>query len=175
MVTLVRVGGSQSSSQKCLGRFTVYWHNVAGWPSIAMSDRGLHSRGAFSTTLQVNGVLIRTAGLAAPSPLGRGERHAGIFKDKVKHVVKAHRVIGEKVMKMAVSFAIEYKNLMMRKGGIAPCQWVLGKFPRGAGQLLEEEEWGQLGTVQGLMGSTTEFGLRSQYRQESRKKLVEQN
>ena len=50
-------------------------------------------------------------------------------------------------MKMAASIAIEVNNQMMRKGGIAPAQWVLGKFPRGVGHLLEEEEWGQLGIV----------------------------
>ena len=63
---------------------------------------------------------------------------------------------------------------MLRKGGVAPRQWVLGKFPRGAGHLLEEEEWGQLGVVQGTMDSTREFGLLSQYRLESRKQFVEQ-
>ena len=76
---------------------------------------------------------------------------------------------------MAASVAIECKIEMMRKGGIAPCQWDLGAFPRGVGHLLEEEGWGQVGVVQGMLESTTEFGLRSQYRLESRKKFVEQD
>ena len=118
---------------------------------------------------------IRTAGLEATSQVGRGECHCGIFKDHLKHVVKVHKVIGNKGMKMAAFVAIECKNQMMRNGGLVPCQWVLGKFPRGTGHLLVEEEWGQLGVVQGMMDSTTEFGLRSQYRLESRKKLVEQD
>ena len=142
MVALVRVGGSQSSSHRRLSQFSVYWHNWAGWPSILTSDRGLHSRGVFSTTSQANGVLIRTAGLEAPSQLGRGERHGGIYKNHLKHMVKVHRVIGKKGMKMAASAAIERKNRMMRNGGIAPCQWVLGKCSRGVGHLLEEEVWG---------------------------------
>ena len=72
----------------------MYWHNWAGWPSIVTSGRGLLNRGVFSTTLQVNGVLIRIAGLEAPSLLGRGERHGGIFKDHLEHIVKVHNVIG---------------------------------------------------------------------------------
>ena len=106
MVALVRDGGSQSSFHTCLSKFTVYWQNWAGWPSIVTSGRGLHNRGVFSTILQANKVLIRTAGLEAPSQLGRGERHGGIFKDHLKHIVKVHRVIGKKGMKMDASVAI---------------------------------------------------------------------
>jgi hypothetical protein len=113
--------------------------------------------------------------LEAPSQLGRCERHGGIFKDNLLHVVTVHKVIGKKAMKMAAAVSISCKNEMMRKGGIAPCQCVRGKFPRGVGHLLEEEEWGQLGVVQNMMDSTTEFGLRSKYRLDSRTKYVEQD
>ena len=78
--------------------------------------------------------------LAAPSQLGREERHGGILKENFKHFVKVHKIIGKKGMKMASSTAIESKNEMMREGGIAPCQCVIGTFPRGVGHLLEEEE-----------------------------------
>ena len=70
------------------------------WPSIGASGRGLHNRGVFPTTLLGNRVRIRTAGLEAPSQLGRGERHGGIFKENLKLIVKAHKVIVEKGMKM---------------------------------------------------------------------------
>ena len=90
-----------------------------------------------------------------------GERHGGIFKKNLKRIVKVHKVIGRKGMKMAASVSVECKNLITRKGGIATCQWVLGKFPRGGGHLLEDEEWGQLGVVQGMMDSTTDLPLQS--------------
>ena len=135
-VALVRVGGSQSSSHKGLQQFTVYWQSWARWPSIVTSDRGPHNRGVFSKTLRANGVLIRTSGLEAPSQLGRGERHGGIFEDHLKSIVKAHKAIGKKGMQMAASVVIECKNEMMQKGGTASCQWVLGKFPKGVGYLL---------------------------------------
>ena len=65
------------------------------------TDRGLHNRGLFSQTLQANGVLLRTAALEAPSQLGRCERHGGIFKENLLHVVTVHKVIGKKAMEMA--------------------------------------------------------------------------
>ena len=73
---------------------------MAGWPSTVTSDPGLHNFGVFSTTLQANGVRIRIAGLEAPSQLGRGDRHGGIFNDHLNHIVKVHKVIGKKGMKM---------------------------------------------------------------------------
>ena len=90
----------------------------------------------------MNGVLLRTAGLEAASELGRGERHGGIFKESLEHIVKVHKAIGKKGMKMDASVFIERKHQMMRKGRIAPCQWVLGKYLIGVGHLFEEEEWG---------------------------------
>ena len=91
-------------------KLAVHWNNMAGWPSIVTRDRGPHNRGVLSTTLQADGVPIRIAGLEAPSELGQGERHCGIFKDHLKHIVKVHRVIGKKGMKMAASVAIECNN-----------------------------------------------------------------
>ena len=90
--------------------------------------------------LQVHGVLIRTTGSEAPSQLRRGQRlfESSRIKENLKHIVKVHKVIGKRGMKMAASVAIECKNEMVRKGGIAPGQWILGKFPRGVGRLLEE-------------------------------------
>ena len=113
--------------------------------------------------------------MEAPPQRGHRERHRGIFKDHLKQIGKVHKIIGKKAMKMAVSVSIECKNEMMRKGGIVPCQWVLAIIPRGAGHLLEEEQWGQLGVMQGMMDSTTEFGLRGKYRLESRRQFVEQD
>ena len=76
--------------------------------------------------------------------MGRGERHGGIFKENLKHIVKVHKVIGNKGMKMATSVAIEYKNEMISKGDIASCQWVRGRFPRCVGHLLVETSGGNL-------------------------------
>ena len=73
-------------------------------------------------------------------------------------------------MKAALFVAVEVKNDSMRKGGIAPSQWVIGKFPRRLGSICEEEEW--LGVMRAQNESETEFGLRAQQRLEARKIMV---
>ena len=35
----------------------------------------------------------------------------------------------------------------MRKGGFAPSQWVLGKFPRNPGSVVDEHEFADLGVM----------------------------
>ena len=75
-------------------------------------------------------------------------------------------------MKSVMSVTVETKNGSMRKGGIAPSQWVIGKFPRRPGELCEEEEWGQLGVMQAQLESATEFGMRAKQRLEARKVMV---
>ena len=58
-------------------------------------------------------------------------------------------------MKMAAATCVSAKNELVRQGGIAPSQWVLGKFPRGVGHMLEEEELGQLGVLEHQTDSAT--------------------
>ena len=38
--------GGQPKSQKCLEKFMNHWTAWAGWPAYAVTDRGLHKRGA---------------------------------------------------------------------------------------------------------------------------------
>ena len=66
VVALVRVGGGQPSSAKCLQKFMKYWASPFGWPKVITHDRGLHNRGAFAYGLAAHGVLIRQAGLESP-------------------------------------------------------------------------------------------------------------
>eukprot|EP00974_Lingulodinium_polyedra_P033211 3194904-Lingulodinium_polyedra.AAC.1 len=67
------------------------------------------------------------------------------------------------------------KNEMVRYGGIAPSQWVLGRFPRDATRMLEENEIGQLGAIREHMDSTTEFGLKAKFRLASMTAFVRQD
>ena len=174
-VALVRVGGGQPSSAKCLAKYQTYWQSWAGWPNLATTDRGLHNRGAFSRALKNNSVYQRQAGVEAPEQIGRGERHGGIWKTNMKHVVKAHHIVGKQHMKIAGSIVTNNKNEMCKVGGIAASQWVLGRYPRGVGWMLEEEELGQLGTLHHSMDSTTAFGLRASYRLTSMSQFVRQD
>ena len=93
----------------------------------------------------------------------------------MKQVVQAHKVTGKEHMKMAAAMCVNNKNEMCRKGGVAPSQRVLGRYPRGVARRLEEEELGQLGALQGAVDPSTEWGLRAQYRLTSQKAFVKQD
>ena len=147
VVSLVCVGGGQPSSLRCLKEFVNDWASWAGWPRIVVTDRGLHNRGAFSRGIAANGVLHRQAGLATPAHLGRAERHGGLIKRNLKRIIRDHHVVGKANIKLAAAEAQIAKNELVRHGGFAPVQWVLGRFPRVLGRTLDDEELGHLGVL----------------------------
>ena len=85
--------------------------------------------------------------MESPEHLGTGERHGGILEENLARVVRANNVVGKRGVKLAASVVINIKNEYMRKGGIAPIQWVLGKYPRAVAHLMEEEELTNLAEV----------------------------
>ena len=64
-------------------------------------------------------------------------------------------------MKLVGAVCTESKNDDMRHGGFAPAQWVLGKFPRRTGQLLDENKLGQLGVLSAVQGPGTLFQMQA--------------
>ena len=63
---------------------------------------------------------------------------------------------------------------MTRVGGLAPSQWVFGKFPRrGAGDQFDDEGWANYGSVQARVDGGTAFADRSEYRHSAKKAFVE--
>ena len=175
VVTLVRVGGGQPSSAKCLQKFMQHWVSPFGWPKIVSHDRGLHNRGAFAHGLSSHGVQIRQAGLESPEHIGKCERHGGIIKRAFKRLVKDHSVAGKDDVKVAMLEAQVAKNEFMRVGGFSPTQWVLGRLPRGVGHVLDEEELGQLGVLSGRLDATTAFGRQAEFRHTARKAFVHED
>ena len=58
--------------------------------------------------------------------------------------------------------------------GLAP-HWVLGRLPRGAGHILDEEELGQLGVLSGLQDASTAFGRKAEVWHTARKAFVHED
>ena len=98
-----------------------------------------------------------------------------MIKHNLSLVVTACVIQGKAAMKMAAATCVSAKNELVRQGGNAPSQWVLGKFPRGVVHMLEEEVLAQLGVLQHQTDSATEFGLRAKWRLESMKAFVRQD
>ena len=173
--TLVKVGGGQPSSAKCLKKFMAHWASPFGWPKIISHDRGLHNRGAFAHGLAAHGCQIRQAGLESPEHIGRCERHGGIIKRAYRRIVRQHNLSGKAEVKEAMLEAQVSKNEFLRVGGFAPVQWVLGRLPRGVGHILDEEELGQLGVLAGMQDPSSAFGRRAEFRHTARKAYVKQD
>ena len=169
---IVRVGGGTPYSKKCLQKLNSRWVSWAGWPRILTSDRGVHNKGVFSRALTQNGVFWRQAGLEAPEQIGRAERHGGILKEVIKRLVVYHHVIGKQAMKLCLSVCLEIKNQQVRRGGIAPAQWVLGRCPRNPARLLDDDEAGQLGAIEDRIDATTSFGRTAALRLSAMKEFV---
>ena len=129
----------------------------------------------FAQVLSAHGVHLRTAGVEAAEQIGRCERHGGIIKQNLSLVVTACGIEGKAAMKMAAATCVSAKNELVRQGGIAPGQWVLGNFPRGVGHMLEEEELGQWSVLEHQTDSATEFGMRAKWRLESMKAFVQKD
>ena len=175
VVAMVSPGGGTPSSRKCAAKFAASWVAWAGWPFCVTRDRGVHSRGVFAQVLSAHGVYLRTAGVEAAEQIVRCERHGGLIKQNLSLVVTACGIEGKAAMKMAAATCVSAKNELVRQGGIATRKWVLGKFPRGVGHMLEEEELGQLGVLEHQTDSATEFGMRAKWRLESMKAFGRQD
>ena len=94
------------------------------------------------------------------------------MKDVMRNLIKQHHVIGKSQMKQVAAVAQEVKNDTLRRGGFAPSQWVLGRYPRRPGSLAEEDEWGQLGVLTAQQDPSTAFGLKASMRFTAQKAFV---
>ena len=63
------------------------------------------------------------------------------MKGLTKRIIKEHHCTGKSQMKTALTAALETKNDTVRRDGFSPSPWVLAKYPRRPGSLLEEADW----------------------------------
>ena len=75
-----------------------------------------------------------------------GEWHGSSFKDSMKRLAQV------------------FKNEMCRKAAWQQSTGSCASSPGDVGQLLEEEELGQLGVIDPITNPSTEWNLRSRYR-----------
>ena len=151
------------------------WVTWVGWSRFLVSDRGVHNRGCFAKTLAQHGVVLRQAGVESPEQIGRVERHGGIWKGIMKRIVTEHAVSGIDDMRIAAAEACAAKNTMARTGGFAPSQWVFGTLPRGPGDQFDEDEFADLGVLQGQLDAGTIFARRAELRTSARRAFVKED
>ena len=174
-VVLLRQGHGSPSSRECLDSFVSLWVGWAGWPQTLSCDRGVHNRGVFARTLAQHGVLIRQAGVESPEQIGRVERHGGLFKAVLKRMITEHAVRGFDDIKIAIAEAVSTKNNLSRNGGFSPSQWVFGTLPRGPGDQFDEQEFADLGPLQGQLEPGTAFARRAELRASARRAFIRED
>ena len=81
-------------------------------------------RGGLRRLLLFVVVVVLEEASAAPRRR-RGERLGGILKKIAKRLIRQFHVVGKRQMKSSMYVSVETKNDSMRKGGIAPSQWVI--------------------------------------------------
>ena len=62
-----------------------------------------------------------------------------------------------------------------RKGGFAPSQWVLGKFPRQPGNMFDESEFADLGALTNLVTPDHQFARTTAIRQDCKRAFAQED
>ena len=125
-------------------------------------------------TLAQHGVLIRQAGVESPEQIGRDERHGGLFKAVLKRMITAVRGFDD-LKKIAIAEAVSSKNNLSRNGGFSPSQWVFGTLPRGPGDQFDEQEFADMGPLQGQLEPSTAFARRTELRASARRAFIRED
>ena len=77
--------------------------------------------------------------------------------------------------KIAIAEAVSTKNNHSRNGGFSPSQWVFGTLPRGLGDHFDEQEFADLGSLQGQLEPGTAFARRAKLKASARRVFIREN
>ena len=77
--------------------------------------------------------------------------------------------------KIAIAEAVSTKNNLSRNGGFSPSQWVFGTLPRGPGDQFDEQEFADLGPLQGQLEPGTAFARRAELRASARRAFIRED
>ena len=92
------------------------------------------------------GCQVTQIGVESPEQLGRTERHGGAEL----------QLTGREAIQHTLTPSVMTKNSLSRVRGFAPAQWVLGKLPREAASIMDEENWADLGSLIAAEDPTTQ-------------------
>ena len=91
-----------------------------------------------------------------------------MWKATAKRVIQSQRIVGKADMTLMALNNNGVMNEATRKGGFAPVQWVLGRFPRCVGSIHDEGEFAKLGVLTDQMTPDVAFARLTKLRQACR-------
>ncbi len=119
------------------------------------------------------GVCCNSIGLEAPNQLGMVERHGGEWKKVAAKVVQERKITEPRWMKIMSAEVNAVMNEQHRVGGFSPAQWVVGRQPRHAGELGDDDAGHDPNTLEERVDPTTEFAERMRIRQIAKKAYIQ--
>jgi hypothetical protein len=173
IVSYLCPGPGTPSIRMCADTLLQSWISWAGWPTDVIVDRGLHNRGYFSRMLGAHGICPKNIALESPEQLGKVERKGDTWKKVAKRVVHGQKLLGADSMRMLAFCVNSTMNDGCRKGGFAPSQWVLGKFPRQPGNMFDEEEAHDVGCINEKVDAESAFHKLTQVRLECKRQFAQ--
>ena len=90
-------------------------------------DRAKYFLSDVAEEVAAHGCYLDTAAKAAPWQIGQVERHGDIWKATFRRLVWSQQVSGFQEVQLATAPTNQAKNLLSRKSGFSPTQWVLGR------------------------------------------------
>ncbi len=90
----------------------------------------------------------------------------------IVRVVAELQLTGKEAIQHTITQSVMTKNSLSRVRGFAPAQWVLGRLPREAASIMDEENWADLGSLTAAEDPSTEFGRIAKIREKARKAFI---
>ena len=112
--------------------------------------------------------------MESPEQIGRVERHGGLFKAVLKRMITEHAVQGHDDIKIAIAEAVSTKNNLSRDGGY-PHKGCPGPCHEGPGDQFDEQEFADLGPLQGQLEPGTAFARRAELRASARRAFIRED
>ena len=146
------------TSAEVLRGFATSWTGWAGFPERGVvTNRAKYFLADFAEELANHGCHFDTAAKASPWQIGQIERHGGLWKETFRRLCWSQQVAGREEVLWATSATNQAKNSLVRKGGFAPSQWVLGRDIRLPASLADDGEVTRIGAQ--ALAATPELGF----------------
>jgi hypothetical protein len=114
-------------------------------------DKARNNLAHVRTQLIERGVHCEFTSLEQHHHLGKCERAGGVWKEIWRRVCFDQQLLSEGDVEVGVAETNRAKNSMMRRGGFAPVQWVLGRDVRIPGSLVCPLEASRLETHEAIL------------------------
>ncbi|CAE7202644.1 unnamed protein product [Symbiodinium sp. CCMP2456] len=143
---IVGSGARTPSAAATWKAFCTTWVRFMGPPSLIITDGGKEFQQRFERGIEQMGTLHHITAPESPWQNSRAERHGGWLKQRLTQELDSGRGIAENLddVDELISAVVSAKNRWYNAGGYTPVQLVFGEMPRIPGDLLSQDNLGQL-------------------------------